>query len=155
MPALRDLGSDILLLAEHFLKMANQELGRNVTSFSPEVIECFTNYRWNGNIRELKNVVRRATLLTEGDVIQMKAIPLEISNYRMPAMEPVVHTNTAEPVMIKETRNDLKNAAQEAEYDTILKVLREVNFNKTKAAEILNIDRKTLYNKMKAINLGK
>jgi two-component system response regulator HydG len=155
MPALRDLGSDILLLAEHFLKMANQELGRNVTSFSPEVIECFTNYRWNGNIRELKNVVRRATLLTEGDVIQMKAIPLEISNYRMPAMEPVVHTNTAEPVMIKESRNDLKNAAQEAEYDTILKVLREVNFNKTKAAEILNIDRKTLYNKMKAINLGK
>ena len=155
MPALRDLGSDILLLAEHFLKMANQELGRNVTSFSPEVIECFTNYRWNGNIRELKNVVRRATLLTEGDVIQMKAIPLEISNYRMPAMEPIVHNATAEPVMIKETRNDLKNAAQEAEYDTILKVLREVNFNKTKAAEILNIDRKTLYNKMKAINLGK
>jgi two-component system, NtrC family, response regulator HydG len=155
MPALRELGSDILLLAEHFLKMANQELGRNVTSFSPEVIECFTNYRWNGNIRELKNVVRRATLLTEGDVIQMKAIPLEISNYRMPAMESVVHNATAEPVMIKETRNDLKNAAQEAEYDTILKVLREVNFNKTKAAEILNIDRKTLYNKMKAINLGK
>jgi two-component system response regulator HydG len=57
--------------------------------------------------------------------------------------------------MVKESRNDLKNAAQEAEYDTILKVLREVNFNKTKAAEILNIDRKTLYNKMKAINLGK
>src|ERR1700761_697444 len=155
MPALRELGTDIMLLAEHFLKMANAELGRNVTAFSPEVVECFTNYRWNGNIRELKNVVRRATLLTEGDVIQMKAIPLEISNYRMPAMEPVVHTTIAEPVMIKETRNDLKNAAQEAEYDTILKVLREVNFNKTKAAEILNIDRKTLYNKMKAINLGK
>jgi two-component system response regulator HydG len=153
MPALRELGSDILMLAEHFLKMANQELGRNVTSFSPEVIECFMNYRWTGNIRELKNVVRRATLLTEGDMIQMKAIPLEISNYRMPSIESVVHT--PEPVMVKESRNDLKNAAQEAEYDTILKVLREVNFNKTKAAEILNIDRKTLYNKMKAINLGK
>ncbi|WP_426669885.1 sigma-54-dependent transcriptional regulator [Mucilaginibacter sp. McL0603] len=153
MPALRELGSDILMLAEHFLKMANQELGRNVTSFSPEVIECFMNYRWTGNIRELKNVVRRATLLTEGEMIQMKAIPLEISNYRMPSIEPVV--NAPEPVMVKESRNDLKNAAQEAEYDTILKVLREVNFNKTKAAEILNIDRKTLYNKMKAINLGK
>jgi two-component system response regulator HydG len=83
----------------------------------------------------------------------MKAIPLEISNYRMPSIEPSV--NTPEPIMVKESRNDLKNAAQEAEYDTILKVLREVNFNKTKAAEILNIDRKTLYNKMKAINLGK
>jgi two-component system, NtrC family, response regulator HydG len=62
----------------------------------------------------------------------------------------------AEPVAAaRESRHDLKNAAQEAEYDTILKVLREVNFNKTKAAEILNIDRKTLYNKMKAINLSK
>ena len=153
MPALRELGSDIMLLAEHFLRIANSELGRNVTAFSPEVEECFMNYRWQGNIRELKNVVRRATLITEGDVIQMKALPLEISNYRTPAFEPVAYI--PEPVAIKESRHDLKNAAQEAEYDTILKVLREVNFNKTKAAEILNIDRKTLYNKMKAINLGK
>jgi two-component system response regulator HydG len=160
MPALRELGSDIMLLAEHFLNIANQELGRNVTSFSPEVVECFMNYRWAGNIRELKNVVRRATLITEGDVVQMKALPLEISNYRIPAYEPAANsyapaTAATETVVVKENRNDLKNAAQEAEYDTILKVLREVNFNKTKAAEILNIDRKTLYNKMKAINLGK
>ncbi|MDB5133470.1 MAG: sigma-54-dependent Fis family transcriptional regulator [Mucilaginibacter sp.] len=157
MPPLRELGGDIMLLAEHFLRTANQELGRNVTSFSPEVIECFMNYRWQGNIRELKNVVRRATLITEGDVIQMKAIPLEISNYRSPAFETIAAATVAapEPIAIKENRHDLKNAAQEAEYDTILKVLREVNFNKTKAAEILNIDRKTLYNKMKAINLSK
>jgi two-component system response regulator HydG len=157
MPALRELGGDIMLLAEHFLKMANSELGRNVTAFSQEVTDCFMNYRWPGNIRELKNVVRRATLITEGDVIPMKALPLEISNYRSPVAEaPMYATAAAEPVIVnRENRNDLKNAAQEAEYDTILKVLREVNFNKTKAAEILNIDRKTLYNKMKAINLGK
>lgn len=159
MPALRELGSDIMLLAEHFLKMANSELGRNVTAFSQEVTDCFMHYRWPGNIRELKNVVRRATLITEGDVIPMKALPLEISNYRNPVVETAVYTTAAvaaEPVIVnRENRNDLKNAAQEAEYDTILKVLREVNFNKTKAAEILNIDRKTLYNKMKAINLGK
>jgi two-component system response regulator HydG len=158
MPALRELGGDIMLLAEHFLKMANSELGRNVTAFSPEVTDCFMNYRWPGNIRELKNVVRRATLITEGDVIPIKALPLEISNYRNPVVEAPIYNATvaAEPVIAsRENRNDLKNAAQEAEYDTILKVLREVNFNKTKAAEILNIDRKTLYNKMKAINLGK
>src|SRR6202012_3506396 len=156
MPALRELGTDIMLLAEHFLNIANQELGRSVTTFSPEVVECFMNYRWPGNIRELKNVVRRATLITEGDVVPVKALPLEISNYRTPVFEPVTYAPTVtEPVVVKENRNDLKNAAQEAEYDTILKVLREVNFNKTKAAEILNIDRKTLYNKMKAINLGK
>lgn len=156
MPPLRERGSDIMLMAEHFLKIANQELGRNVQYFSPEVVESFTNYRWTGNIRELKNVIRRATLLTEGDTVQVKSLPLEISNYsRIPAA-PEPYNNQEPAAAPKENnRKDLKNAALEAEYDAILKVLREVNFNKTKAAEILNIDRKTLYNKMKAINLGK
>jgi two-component system response regulator HydG len=83
----------------------------------------------------------------------MKALPLEISNYRIPAFE--THHSQPDAPMIRESKHDLKNAALEAEYDTILRVLREVNFNKTKAAEILKIDRKTLYNKMRAINLGK
>jgi two-component system response regulator HydG len=151
-PPLRERGSDIMLLAEHFLKLANHELGRNVTSFSPEVNECFMNYRWQGNIREMKNVVRRATLLTEGNEITMKTLPLEISNFKMPAYD-YSNNNVVEVHEAKENKHDLKNAALEAEYETILKVLREVNFNKTKAAEILNIDRKTLYNKMKAINI--
>ncbi|MHB8206159.1 sigma-54-dependent transcriptional regulator [Mucilaginibacter sp.] len=156
MPPLRERGNDIMLLAEHFLLIANQELTRNVTSFSPEVVECFMNYRWPGNIRELKNIVRRATLLTEGNEIMMKALPLEISN-RMMAFDysPNIGNGSVTPenMEAKENRHDLKNAAQEAEYETILQVLKEVNFNKTKAAEILKIDRKTLYNKMKAINL--
>lgn len=152
-PPLRERGGDIMLLANHFLKIANQELSRSVSSFSPEVTECLMSYRWQGNIRELKNVVRRATLLTEGEEIQLKALPLEISTYnKMPSMaDQQVY---ADKPAVKENKHDLKNAAHEAEYDTILNVLREVNFNKTKAAEILKIDRKTLYNKMKAINLG-
>jgi len=117
------------------------------------------NYRWPGNIRELKNIVRRATLLTEGNEIMMKALPLEISN-RMMSFDYNINGNSPPSVPLhqetqelKEPRHDLKNAALEAEYETILRVLKEVNFNKTKAAEILKIDRKTLYNKMKAINL--
>ena len=149
-PPLRERGNDIMLLADHFLKIANHELGRTVSSFSPEVIECFMNYRWQGNIREMKNVVRRAALLTEGNEITMKALPLEISNFKMPVFE---HNTVFEVNEVRENRHDLKNAALEAEYETILRVLREVNFNKTKAADILNIDRKTLYNKMKAINI--
>jgi two-component system response regulator HydG len=160
MPPLRERGNDVMQLAVHFLKSANAELGRNVTDFSPEVVECFMSYRWQGNIRELKNVVRRAALMTEGDEIQMKALPLEMLAYsKMSGIESSMgggnHSNGQEAPVVKEVRHDLKNAALEAEYDTILKVLREVNFNKTKAAEILKIDRKTLYNKMKAINLGK
>ncbi|MGZ3873725.1 MAG: sigma-54-dependent transcriptional regulator [Mucilaginibacter sp.] len=149
-PPLRERGGDIMLLAHHFLKIANRELGRNVDSFSHEVVECFMNYRWPGNIREMKNVVRRATLLTEGNEITMKALPLEISTFKTPVYD---YTPIAAYQEIKENRHDLKNAALEAEYETILKVLKEVNFNKTRAAEILNIDRKTLYNKMKAINI--
>lgn len=155
MPPLHERGSDIMLLANHFLKIANQELGRNVQSFSEEVIESFMHYRWPGNIRELKNVVRRATLLTEGNEVQVKALPLEIStNHRQVSQELSYHPETTTTTR-EVNRHDLKNAALEAEYDTILRVLREVNFNKTKAAEILKIDRKTLYNKMKAINMGK
>ncbi|HWZ35139.1 MAG TPA: sigma-54 dependent transcriptional regulator [Mucilaginibacter sp.] len=165
MPPLRERGSDIMLLAEHFLRLANKELNRNVTHFSPEVVECFMTYRWPGNVRELKNIVRRATLISEGSEITTKSLPLEISTYKLPAFD---HDNQPgygksnyqqqsmqqdhRPEQ-KEQRHDLKNAALEAEYETILRVLREVNFNKTKAAEILKIDRKTLYNKMRAINL--
>jgi two-component system response regulator HydG len=157
MPPLRERGHDIMLLAEHFLKIANDELSRNVTAFSPEVVECFMHYRWPGNIRELKNIVRRAALLTEGEEVPLKALPLEISNYKIPVYETSsINTPFQAPAPeVRENKHDLKNAALEAEYETILRVLREVNFNKTKAAEILNIDRKTLYNKMKAINMGK
>lgn len=152
MPPLRERGKDILIFADHFLMAANAELNRDVKGYSPEVEECFLTYPWAGNVRELKNVMRRAVLLTEGDYIQLKALPLEISTHtRMAALESVLE-NSSNGAR-KEKKLDLKNAALEAEYDTILKVLKEVNFNKTKAAKLLNIDRKTLYNKMKAINL--
>ncbi len=154
LPPLRERGKDILLLADHFLVEANEELGRNVTRFSPEVVESLLNYRWQGNIRELKNVIRRAALLTEGSEVQIKALPLEISSYNKTSAYDAPEEAAATPVNTA-PRNDLKNAAMGAEYETILRVLREVNFNKTKAAELLNIDRKTLYNKMKANNLGK
>ncbi|WP_442589572.1 sigma-54-dependent transcriptional regulator [Pedobacter sp. AW31-3R] len=147
LPPLSQRGKDIMIFARTFLDFANDELKRNITGFSKDVEECFLTYSWPGNVRELKNVVRRATLLTETDEIQLKALPLEIStDAKVTAIEKVIHRNP-------EKSRDLKNAASEAEYDAILKVLREVNFNKTKAAKILNIDRKTLYNKMKAINL--
>ncbi len=146
LPPLSYRGKDILVFANTFLNFANQELNRNVQGFSEEVVECFLTYNWPGNVRELKNVVRRATLLTETEEIQLKALPLEISTYaKASAIE--------NSIVRAEKPRDLKNAAMEAEYDTILKVLKEVNFNKTKAAKILNIDRKTLYNKMRAINL--
>jgi len=158
MPPLRERGKDIILIADHFLHSANEELGRNVSRFSPDVMESLLTYRWPGNIRELKNVIRRAALLTEGEEVQAKALPLEISTYTKASVydsAPSFNSSHEAPAPPPPPRHDLKNAAMEAEYETILRVLREVNFNKTKAAAILNIDRKTLYNKMKANNLDK
>lgn len=153
LPPVSQRGRDILSFAETFLQLANQELNKNIKGFSSEVVDCFLTYNWPGNVRELKNVVRRATLLTETDEIQIKALPLEISNYaKLPIFNHSAAASTTADTESKKPR-DLKNAALEAEYEAILKVLREVNFNKTKAAKILNIDRKTLYNKMKAIDL--
>lgn len=153
LPPISQRGKDIMVFANTFLAVANEELSRNVQGFSAEVEECFLTYNWPGNVRELKNVVRRAALMTENEEIQLKALPLEISTYaKATAIEHAVENTIIRSAASNKPR-DLKNAALEAEYEAILNVLREVNFNKTKAAKILNIDRKTLYNKMKAIDL--
>ena len=153
LPPISQRGKDIMVFAKTFLAVANEELNRNVQDFSAEVEECFLTYNWPGNVRELKNVVRRAALMTETEEIQLKALPLEISTYaKATAIENAVESSIIRSANSNKPR-DLKNAALEAEYEAILNVLREVNFNKTKAAKILNIDRKTLYNKMKAIDL--
>ncbi|MET3113147.1 two-component system response regulator HydG [Pedobacter sp. CG_S7] len=146
LPSLSARGEDIMVFAMTFLNLANAELNKNIQGFSKEVEACFLTYNWPGNVRELKNVVRRATLLTEGQVIQLKALPLEISTYAKKSVLDFSEQRQQKP-------RDLKNTAMDAEYEAIIKVLQEVNYNKTKAAKILNIDRKTLYNKMKAVNL--
>ncbi len=148
-PHLRERGEDIMIFAEHFLKEANSELNRSVTDISNEVIECLMTYNWPGNIRELKNVIRRATLLSEGNQIQLKALPLEISTL---AKAYTIEKAFGANIVVNINKHNIKNASIEAEYKTIINVLKEVNFNKTKAAKILKIDRKTLYNKMKSTN---
>jgi two-component system response regulator HydG len=149
-PALRERKKDIMIFANHFLKSSNSELNKNITGFSEDAISCFMQYQWPGNIREMKNVIKRAALLTDDSEIRAKHLPLEISNPAkfMSFDAPQMNNGMDNPV-----NTSLKNAAQEAESEAIVKVLKQVNFNKTKAAKLLNIDRKTLYNKMKAFNL--
>jgi two-component system response regulator HydG len=150
LPALRNRKDDIPLFADFFLDKTNNELGKNIEGYEDDVQEMFLNYNWPGNLREFRNVVRRAVLLTPSGKITSKVLPWEITNsYIHPASHPhntISDTTTENPVP-KDL--DLKDAAAKAEYDTIMNVLKDVNFNKTKAAEILKIDRKTLYNKIK------
>jgi len=151
LPAFRYRREDIPLFADFFLAKANKELNKEVEGFDPEVMQIFMNYSWPGNLREFRNVIRRAALLTSGGLINTRVLPPEIvdSNAFGPtSSESFTPTVQHHPVAHKET--DLKNAAAQAEYDTIMNVLKQVNYNKSRAAEILKIDRKTLYNKIKS-----
>ncbi len=141
LPPLRARQEDIPLFATFFLDKTKAELEKTLYGFDEEVLQLFKAYSWPGNLRELKNVIRRAALLSDSQKITAHALPFEISSLAE------LKATTDQPEVKKEV--DLKNAAAKAEYEAILSTLMQVNFNKSKAAEILNIDRKTLYNKIR------
>jgi len=155
-PSLRESKEDIMIFAHHFLKLTNDELGKNVKGFSNEVQDILNNYIWYGNLRELKNVIKRATLLCDGEIIEAKTLPFEISNfYKLQFESPAANDKPAgaqvagNGATAVSYENKLKSANLDAEYEVILDALKQANFNKSKAAKLLNVDRKTLYNKMR------
>lgn len=136
MPSLKDRTEDILLFANFFLDQANKELERNLVGFDTEACDALQRYDWPGNLRQLKNVVKRATLLATGDFITCKELGEELH---------ATETN-------QETVNlTLRN--EDDEKQRILQALQQTKNNKTRAAQLLGIDRKTLYNKLKLYNI--
>lgn len=161
-PPLRDRKEDVLMFATHFLNQANEELNKKIKGFAPEVEDALKRYVWHGNLRELKNVIKRTSLLTDGDYIELVSLPFEVTNFAKLNFDVTDEPASASPVQEKDVHEEivprredslgehsLRDAAADAEYMTILKALKEVNFNKSKAARLLNVDRKTLYNKIK------
>jgi two-component system response regulator HydG len=160
---LRERVGDIMVFANHFLEIANEELGKNIRGFHPEVERIFKSYVWYGNLRELKNVVKRATLLCDEDLIDVKSIPFELTNFSKLQFEGSSEPAQIAPISVQPTgqqvfsppkkpvlrEQSLKSAGIDAEYELILEALKKVNFNKSKAAKVLQIDRKTLYNKIR------
>jgi two-component system response regulator HydG len=138
-PAVRHREDDLDEFLDFFRELANVELDRNVTGFNKEVTDIFRTYEWPGNLREMKNVVKRAVLLTNEGLITAAALPVEMmETIRNPQPKP----NNDTPVY------DLKALQESQEKEMIMKTLKEVRYNKSKAARILNIDRKTLYLKI-------
>lgn len=129
--SLRDRREDIPVFANHFLAASNEELGKEVVGFDEVVMEVFRNYNWPGNLREMRNVVKRATLLCQGDFIALEHIPSELSQ-----------------ATVKE-ESEMALKGEKREIDLIREALVKCNNNKSEAARLLKIDRKTLYNKMK------
>ena len=133
-PDLKERKEDLLLFANHFLDLANCELQKDIIGFDNDTMQLFQSYSWPGNLRQMKNVIKYATLLATGRYITRKELPEELTENLSS------HTNI-----------QLKNV--EHERDLIRKALQECGNNKTRAAQLLGIDRKTLYNKLKIYQL--
>lgn len=143
---LRERKTDIKVFALHFLSQANNELNKNVQGFDAEVLGKMKEYYWHGNLRELYNMVKRAVLLCQHDLITVECVPEEIKS-------PVFLENSQGGEQNHNEPANLKSVSKIAERDAIISVLEKTGYNKTKAADVLNIDRKTLYNKMKSYNI--
>jgi two-component system response regulator HydG len=155
-PPLRERVEDLPLFVNAFMRQVERELQKNCGKIDNDVWECFNKYNWPGNIRELKNVIRRACLLTpEHEDITLSTLPLEMKeSFSQPSYEEDHQVNMTGELISITNENDLKTVALQAEYNKIINVLKEVKYNKTKAAQLLNIDRKTLYNKLRLLNIN-
>jgi len=129
-PPLRDRKDDILFLAQHFADKYANEMGKTALQFSEKALEVIRNYNWPGNVRELENVIQRLIVMSETELIEVPDLP---SLMRFSALRETGLTRTLEDVEVEYIRN----------------VLESVNGNKTRAAEILGIDRKTLREKLR------
>ena len=137
LPPLRERREDIPLLVQHFINRFGKEPKRNVSGVSQDCLKLLTNYLWPGNVRELENIIQRAITLTQNETILPEDLP---------------------PSMLQEADENLldkglkeKFTIDQLEKEYIRKVLIEVGGNKSKAAEILGLDRKTLYRKLEEI----
>ena len=129
MPELKDRGADIFLFADLFIKHANKELNRNVEGLDSKAKERIAAYNWPGNLRELNNVMKRATLLATGRYIGVTELE-----------QSMAHIQPQAPTTLHD---------EETELQRIETALKAAGGNKSKAAQLLAVDRKTLYNKMK------
>jgi two-component system response regulator HydG len=127
---LRERQEDITLFAHHFLDRSTTELEKEVTGFDPDVLEIFREYPWPGNLREMRNVIKRAALLCPGKFISREHLPAELWQ-----------TRSARPTP--------PGSRREMERELIKEVMARCDNNKSEAARVLQIDRKTLYNKLK------
>lgn len=133
-PSLVEREEDLILFAEFFLEKANQQLNKEVIGFSKEVVSIFQNYPWPGNLRELQNCVKRATLLTQGDFIENTVLPVEFFQQNEVKMDSF--------------------SLSENEKEAIENALIKTKNNKSEAAKLLKITRKTLYNKLKLYDIN-
>lgn len=137
LPPLRARGTDVLLIARRLLDSFAREMNKRVTDFLPSVAERLLNYDWPGNVRELRNVMERAVALTEFEKLIVDDLPERIRNYR----QSTFRIDTSNPAELQ--------TLEAVEQQYIRRVMESVQGNRTEAARILGVDRKTLYRRLK------
>ena len=140
-PSLQECRDDIELFAHHFLNISNRDLNKNVIGFTPEVMNILKNYSWPGNLRELRNIINRMVLICQESHITPNLLPFNVINE-------VKELSTKQSVVVVPERNSL-SLKNNNEKERIEEALRQAKNNKSKAAGLLDIDRKTLYSKMR------
>jgi transcriptional regulator with PAS, ATPase and Fis domain len=138
-PPLKERKEDIRVITEHLVNSLNKDLGMNVTRISPEVISIFEKYDWQGNVRELSNVLERILYSMEGDTIDVNHLPFFLQSIR----SGVTPYNPASLKMLRE----------EMEREALVQAIRLANNNKKAASVKLGIHRTALYKKMKKLNI--
>ncbi|MFQ5865162.1 MAG: sigma-54-dependent transcriptional regulator [bacterium] len=137
-PPLRDRIEDIPELVNHFIKFYNVQLGKTITGTDKEVLNLFMEYPWKGNVRELENVIERAMILCDGDILRLEHFPQIYSQ-----------KSSSEAAV-----GGLKNSLRRYERDSILKALRMSDYDKNKAAQLLGMSQSTLYRKMGELGIS-
>ena len=145
MPPIRERPEDILLLSNLFIEENNREHGKNVKGLTPEAKKLMAQYHWPGNVRELRNVIERAMILTDQEYIHQEQLPFELRNHEPENGMPVAHLDPLE------FTEDL--SLEFVEKIHISKVLKRLEWNKSKAAKMLGVSRATLREKIKRYNL--
>ena len=142
LPSLKDRKSDIILLAEHFLRRFVGEAHSNITGFTPDVIDIFSSYSWPGNIRELENTIQRAVVICESDIISSENLPANINS-----VSESMSTSTA-------TSTRIIHGREQVELNYIIELLARHKGNLRSASAEMGVARSTLYNKLKKFNLS-
>lgn len=150
---LRNKKEDLEDFADQFLEESNDRLGKSVKGFSPEVWEIFLGYDWPGNLRELRNIIKRAVLLTSDSHVEKDALPADLYEPSLSVAGNTTGQGGYSRTSELPSPKDYKSQWVEQEKELIQKVLTDTKFNKSKTARILNMDRKTLYSKMEKYGL--
>jgi transcriptional regulator with PAS, ATPase and Fis domain len=135
-PPLRERLSDIQVLVSHFIDKFNQRFKKNIQNVSADVMKLFMNHPWPGNVRELEHTMEHAFVLCEKPVITVDDLPARFKENKKKIID-----STSEEFLLSD------------EYRQIIKALEQTRWKKSKAAELLNISRVTLYEKMKKYNI--